>query len=64
MQPLGRDGVRTPFRSLENEAMPTQWSKPKPVLGADVNLMKVSEVIISGNVPVRNILCDTFYHLF
>eukprot|EP00066_Takifugu_rubripes_P021950 XP_011611216.1 PREDICTED: uncharacterized protein LOC105417693 [Takifugu rubripes] len=38
--PLGRDGVRTPFRSLENEAMPTQWSKPKPVLGADVNLMK------------------------
>lgn len=53
-QPLSRDGVRTPLRRLENEVMrpSTQSSKSKLLLSSDVNLMKVNEEIIFGNVLV------------
>lgn len=43
----------------------THWSKLKPLLGADVNLTKVSEVIILRYVPVVwNIMCDISFVVY
>lgn len=43
----------------------THWSKLKPLLGADVNLTKVSEVIIFGNVPVVwNVTCEISFVVY